>query len=220
MTQMIQPFQRFLHLGLVMLLASQTLIGCASNKKTKTPAELASEANQSTLANEPQSATLNARVQAISRKNRILTLKFPDEKVAKVRCENSVTNFDQIGVGDNVSADFLDDVEVYSPGPNGKPIWDDVKEIKKAPKGTRPGSVILRPYEYTGTVQTIDLNSRRLTLKGIDGKTIRVTGNSQVSRFAEIKPGDKLVARFLDVAKIRVSPPEAGSTANRPARRR
>ena len=195
-------------------------LGCSAKKKVKTPEETASDAALAAAASQPTTASFTARVQAISRKNRILTLKMPEDKLAKVHCAPGVVNFDMIGVGDNITADFDSEVEVYIAAASGKPLWDEVQEIKKAPKGTRPGSAVLRPYEYSGTVQGVDASTRQILMKAMDGKTLKVTAGPMVKRINEIKIGDRLVARFVEATRITVSPPETGSTLYRPARRR
>ena len=194
--------------------------GCASKKppeKAKTPAEIAAENQARNQSVEP---IFEARVQAISRKNRILTLKFNDEKVAKVNAGNSVRNFEAVGVGDSIKARFSDTVEVFVATPQGKPAWEEIKEIKKAPKGTRPGTAIIRPYELSGTVQSVDASSRRLLIKSAQGKLFAVVGRPDIRRFAEIKTGDLVIARLTDVQSLEILPAPKATSAMRPARRR
>lgn len=201
-------------------LAGTLLAGCSSKKTTTaTPQTEVTSPEKPSLAGQVE-GKLTARVQAISRKNRILTLKFPDDKVAKVKVGPEVRNFNEIGVGDTITADFRDEVELYVAGPDGKPAWSEVEEIKRTPKGVKPGAAIIRAYEYSARVIDIDYASRRVTLKGPDGKMMQVTGGPEVKRFNEIKTGDLVVARLKEAIDIKVEPPLQPSSASRPYRRR
>lgn len=204
----------FLILGIV---AQCVLIGCTPpKKKPEVPPSQGSTADLA-VATDP---AFTARVQAISRKNQILTLKFDDEKVAKVHVRNSVRNFGEIGVGDSVTAKFDDEVEIFPVAPTGKPLWNEIQEIKKAPKGTRPGTAIIKPYEFASNVTAIDYQARKVTLKGPEGHPIHVTGKGELARFNEIKVGDAVVARFTEATNIDVTPVARASSALRPSRRR
>ena len=214
------PIRSLFIAGTSALLTGLLITGCGAKKKTA-PAVTGVPAETSKPIMEKEiGAVLTARIQAISRKNRILTLKFPDGKVAKVKCGPSVASFEQIGVGDTITARFHELVEVYIAGPGGQPVWDEVKEIKKSPKGVKPGAAVIRAYEYSGTVDSIDYATRKVVLKGPGGKLIRVTGSPEVRRFNEIKPGDTVVARFVEALDIKIAPPGDASTAMRPSRRR
>lgn len=193
---------------ITLLLTGTLLQGCSSKKKTTGVSQTVTEPAEKPGFAEQSDTVLTARVQAISRKHRILTLKFPDEKVAKIKVGPEVKNFADIGVGDTITAEFRDEVEVFVTGPGGKPIWEEVQEIKKSPKGVKPGTAIIRAYEYSATVVDIDYQTRQVFLKGPGGKRLKVTGGPEVKRFNEIKKGDMVVARLKEAIDIKVSPPE------------
>ncbi len=205
---------------LAILMLSITLgmsAGCSSAKKP--PTTPANSGNSADLA-EASDPLFTARVQAISRKNQILTLKFADEKVAKVKVRGTVRNFSEVGVGDAIKAKFDETVEIFPVAPTGKPLWSEIQEIKKAPKGTRPGTAVVKPYEFSSIVTAIDYQARKVTLKGPEGRPIHVTGRPDLGRFNEIKAGDTVVARFIETTSLEIMPvPRADSTL-RPSRRR
>ncbi len=203
--------------GLAAALAGSLLIGCSSKKTPQAVSQTVVASETKPHYKEQVDTVLSARVQAISRKNRILTLKFPDDKIAKIKVGPEVKNFAEIGVGDTITAEFEDQVEIYVTGPGGKPAWDEVQEIKKAPKGVRPGAAIIRAYEYSASVEEIDYATRKVKLKGPNGKLLQVTAGPEVRRFSEIKKGDMVVARLIEALKIKVSPPEFASSSARPS---
>jgi hypothetical protein len=191
--------------------------GCSTPKKPAAAPETAGNSADLAEASDP---LFTARVQAISRKNQILTLKFADEKVAKVKVHGTVRNFGEVGVGDSIKAQFDDTVEVFPVAPTGKPLWSEIQEIKKAPKGTRPGTPVVKPYEFSSIVTAIDYQARKVTLKGPEGRPIHVTGRSDLSRFNEIKAGDTVVARFTETTSIEIMPTTRANSTLRPSRRR
>lgn len=191
--------------------------GCSSAKKP--PITPANAGNSSDLA-EASDPLFTARVQAISRKNQILTLKFADEKVAKVRVKGTVRNFNEVGVGDAVKAKFDETVEIFPVAATGKPLWSEIQEIKKAPKGTRPGTPVVKPYEFSSIVTAIDYQARKVTLKGPEGRPIHVTGRPELARFNEIKAGDTVVARFTETTSLEIMPIARADSTLRPSRRR
>ena len=205
--------------GLTVLLTLCLGAGCASKSKSTLKTRLP-EDSASTSSPEDRDQRLSARVQAISRKNRILTLKFPDEQVAKIKVANEVRNFDDIGVGDTIKARFKTLVEVFPVNPTGKPLWPEIEEIKKAPKGTKPGTAILRPYEFQGVVTSLDPATRAIGIKGPAGKRVEVTEKPDLTRFNEIKTGDTVVARFVETTAIDITPAARPSTLIRGSRRR
>lgn len=206
-----------LHLLRILLCCLLVLTACGTSKKKDAPPK--SQGNTSDLV-EATDPVFPARVQAISRKKQILTLKLADEKVAKIIVSSSVRNFDDIGVGDNIRVRFDDSVEIFPITPSGKPIWNEIKEIKKAPRGTHPSLTATRPYEFGSKVTAIDYLAKKVTLKGADSHPIRVTATIDPNRFNEIKAGDSVVARFTQATRIEILPPERASSALRPARRR
>jgi len=191
--------------------------GCSSAKKP--PAPPANSGNSADLA-EASDPLFSARVQAISRKNQILTLKFADEKVAKVKVRGTVRNFSEVGVGDGIKAKFDETVEIFPVAPTGKPLWSEIQEIKKAPKGTRPGTPVVKPYEYSSIVTAIDYQARKVTIKGPEGRQIHVKGRPDLARFNDIKAGDTVVARFTETTSLEIMPTTRANSTLRPSRRR
>lgn len=211
-------FRSLIIASTVAVLASSSLTGCSSKKKTTSVGQTASGPADKPSLVEQIDMTLSARVQAISRKNRILTLKFPDDKVAKVKVGPEVRNFNEIGVGDTIKAAFRDQVEIFVVGPGGKPAWEEVEEIKPV-RGAKPGAAIVRAYELSAKVVDIDYQNRKITLKGPQGRLMQFTAKPEIRRFNEIKAGDMVVARLIEAIDIDIQPPQRASSASRPYRR-
>jgi hypothetical protein len=59
----------------------------------------------------------------------------------------------------------------------------------------------------TGTVEAIEASSRAVTLRKPDGTVVTTVAGPDVKRFAELKVGDKVTARFYDNVVVRVKHP-------------
>jgi Cu/Ag efflux protein CusF len=59
----------------------------------------------------------------------------------------------------------------------------------------------------TGTVEAVDAVARTVTLKKPDGTVVTTVAGPDVKRFAEIKIGDKITARYYENVVVRVKRP-------------
>ena len=74
----------------------------------------------------------------------------------------------------------------------------------------------------TGTIEAIEASSRTLTLKKPDGTFTTVTAGPDIKRFAEVKVGDKVTARYYENVVVRLKRPGepdvvSGAKATTPA---
>jgi hypothetical protein len=68
----------------------------------------------------------------------------------------------------------------------------------------------------TAVVEAIDTSTRTITLRRPDGTLVSIVAGPEVKRFAEIKVGDKVTARYYDNVVVRLrrpGDPEVDSTA-------
>jgi hypothetical protein len=64
----------------------------------------------------------------------------------------------------------------------------------------------------TAIVESIDASTRVVTLKKPDGTFVAVTAGPEITRFAEIKVGDKVNARYYENVIVRVKRPGESET--------
>jgi hypothetical protein len=211
--------RHWLILGFTALVAASLLSGCSSSGSRNNPAQ-SQEAEPPVLAAPDQAAgappedrpgglegelaVVTAKVKAIDKKKRVVTLISPDGKVAKVKCGPEVRNFAQIHVGDDVRTTFLETVELFMTGAE-KPTAERATEVERAPLGSKPGFTAVDTVEVIATVVGIDYQNRYVTLKGPEGKVIKVQAGPEVKRLNEIKKGDSVVARLTRAVSIEVT---------------
>ena len=206
------------------LIAGSALIGCAGGKTATVAPQAASSAPVAASATEAKQAVdvaadrpgraegelvvVTATVKAVDKKNRIVTLKYPDGKEVKVKCGPEVRNFPQIRVGDDVTAEFLNTVELFVTAPQGTPTANRSQAMERAPLGSKPGMVAVETVEVTAIVEAIDYKTREVKLRGPEGKVMKVKAGPEVTRFNEVRQGDMVVARLTEAVSIKVSTPK------------
>jgi Cu/Ag efflux protein CusF len=215
-----QDKRHWLILGATALVTASLLSGCSSSGSNDTAKSL--EAEPPTLVAQDQATAtqaqarpgglegelvvITAKVKAIDKKNRVVTLQSPDGKVAKVKCGPEVRNFAQIRVGDEVKTSLLETVELFVTG-NAEPAAERVTGVDREPLGSKPGFTAVEAVEVKAAVVAIDYQTRKVTLKGPEGKVIHVTAGPEVKRLNEVKVGDSVVAHLTRAVSIEVSKP-------------
>ena len=215
--------KQWLILGSTALVTASLLSGCSSSGSkdlssqataTESPASVTQYQAATTQEDgrpggiEGELVTVTAKVKAIDKKNRVVTLESPDGKESKVKCGPEVRNFAQIRVGDEVKSAFLETVELFVTGQD-EPSADRVTEVARAPQGSKPGFAAVDAVEVKASVVAIDYQTREVTLKGPEGKVIKVKAGPEVKRLNEVKTGDTVVARLTRAVSIEVSKPAA-----------
>ncbi len=74
--------------------------------------------------------------------------------------DERVRNFDQIEVGDTVTAQYREATAIFVRPATGAPTADTTGTLQTAPLGQRPSAVATRTNEITATVESIDYPSR------------------------------------------------------------
>ena len=213
--------RHWLILGSTALFTASLLSGCSSSGSKDQPTQSSATAPPPLVSQDQTAATqaqdrpgglegelvvITVTVKAIDKKNRVVTLKSPDGKVAKVKCGPEVRNFAQIHVGDVVKTSLLETVELFVTG-SAEPAAGRVTEVGRAPLGSKPGFAAIDAVEVKASVVAIDYQTRKVTLKGPEGKVIKVTAGPEVKRLNEVKVGDSVVARLTRAVSIEVSKP-------------
>ncbi|HWH71635.1 MAG TPA: hypothetical protein VNT26_19840, partial [Candidatus Sulfotelmatobacter sp.] len=150
-----------------------------------------------------------AKVSAIDKANRKVTLVAPDGTKTTVKAGPEVVNFDQIQVGDQVKATVTEQLVVFvrksseatSEAPSG-----DQTTVALAPVGAKPGVMMADTVEVTGKVTAIDLDHRKATVQFPDGrsKTFKVRDDVDLTKRSV---GEEVVLRSTEAVAIMVEKP-------------
>jgi hypothetical protein len=150
-------------------------------------------------------AKIKATVEAIDESARTVTLKGPKGKLVTLHVDESVTRFDQIEVGDRITAEYYESilVEVYKP--NERPMAESAAAAVAPIEGAKPAGVALVEETMTVTIVAIDRDTPAVTVRTMDGETLsfRVQKKKNIEH---VNVGDQVVVTrtaglVIDVAE-------------------
>ncbi len=203
---------RIIHQNLMrtLLCAALLLAGVSCTKSL--PLLSASKTNANVFA--VTSQKFIASVVAVDTGARTLTLKGDDGRERTFHCGKDMINFDQIKVGDRVSATVTDSLAVFMRKSDQPPLEGEAAAVAIAPQGDMPGVVMantaevrakvlaINPYEDTITIET----PNEMTTLQI-GRDIDHTG---------IRKGDDVTLRVSEALALRVEAAAVESMAGDP----
>jgi len=136
--------------------------------------------------------TVKATVEAIDHTNRVVALKGPEGNIVELSVDESVKRFDNLKVGDTVTASYYESVafDIKKPGtPMGV---DKITTQTGKYTGAKPGGGVTDTTVSTVTIMAIDPSVPAVTIKTSDGeiKNHRVMYPEYLK---DIKVGDVVV---------------------------
>ncbi len=212
---------RFLTVALALTAAGGLLLALGSPAAAQTPSAppAATPPAAKTTESKPgvvyaETTTLHATVEAVDPATREVTLKTSKGKVVTIKAGPEVKNFDQIHVGDVLTARYLESVALVVRKTDAGPGANESRTVEVAPKGHKPAARIVETREVTATVEAIDYATRTVTLRGPEGNARTIKVDPSVKRLNDVKKGDQVVARYTEGLAISVkTPPPAKSGA-------
>ena len=150
---------------------------------------------------------LKATVDAIDYTKRLATLTGPEGNTVTVKVGPQVKNLDQVKAGDQIVVRHYESVALFVRKSGEPPAATEAAAVAVAPKGQKPGGIMVDTVEITAKVEAIDYAKRTVTLKGPEGKTRTIKVDPSVKRFREIKKGDEVVVRHTEALAISVRKP-------------
>ena len=152
-----------------------------------------------------QGASITATVEAIDYDKRTVDLKGPKGKVVTLKVGPEAKNFNQVKVGDRVTAKYFESTAIAVRKASEPPFAEETKAVQRAAPGGKPGGVAVETIEMTAKVEDIDYKARTVTLRGPQ-KTVTLKVDKDVKRFNEVKKGDEIVVRRTEALAVDVKP--------------
>jgi hypothetical protein len=116
--------------------------------------------------------TIKATVEAIDKGNRTLTLKGPKGNLMTLPVDESVQRFDNVKVGDTVTADYYESV-AYDVRKPGSPATPDAAAAKAgALPGEKPAGAVMGMTVTTVTIEAIDPTIPAVSVRTADGNIL------------------------------------------------
>lgn len=148
--------------------------------------------------------TLQGTVEAVDHLARTVTIRGQLGNVMTLDVPVSVARFDQVKVGDTITAYYYDLVNVRLK-PAGEPAVDRIVEPTTTPApGALPGGTIARQRVATATITAWDLATRVVAFTGPRGTSYsrRVADTTDASVLAGLKAGDRVDVTWTEALRL------------------
>jgi len=147
-----------------------------------------------------QTVKVTATVTEIDQVKHKATLLCTDGKRFTVKVGRQAVNFDQVRVGDEVTATLTQKIVVTRDNQETPPGEVSAALVAQAPQGGQPGALVAETTQMTASIVSIDLDKRTATLQFEDGST-RSFARPDVD-LSRLKLGDKYVFRVTESVAI------------------
>ena len=180
-----------------------TLTSCSS---TSTPPPPVGSAMESYRKGVPggvvvQTVKVTATVTGIDQAKRKATLLGADGKKFTVKVGREAVNFDQVRVGDQVTATITQKV-VVSLADKDPPSGEGAAAgVARAPKGDQPGGVAAETIQVTAKIVALDLEKHTTTLRFENGSTETFPARADVD-LSRHQVGEQLLFRVTEMIAI------------------
>ena len=151
--------------------------------------------------------TVSGSVEAIDHPSRVLTIKSDkDGEFVTLDIPASAKRFDEVKVGDKVTARYYDNVTVRLKKPGEKTV--NAGEAAVTPgSGAKPSGTVAKQRTMTATVEAIDPNVPSITFKGPKGwKYSRRVLDKEALK--QVKVGDQVDFTWTEAVTLDVTTPK------------
>ena len=148
--------------------------------------------------------TATATVEAIDLDNRVVTLRDADGNVFDLAVGSEVKNLPQVKVGDKVTATYYEAIsaKVYKSGE--APESSSASEsLTRAKLGEKPAGEVRTSVTAKATVTAIDTKTNEVTLKGMDGKSVKVLVEDP-ENLKGVEVGDEVLITYEQALAVSV----------------
>jgi hypothetical protein len=151
--------------------------------------------------------TLTATIEAIERATRSVTLKDPDGTLTTITVPAEVTRFNELKVGDTITAKYYENVVLRKKAPGEKDAVDTMNSAVTKGKGTRPGTTAASQRTITATITAIDPKIPSITLSGPNNWSYssRVVDRDALK---QVKVGDRLDITWTEAVMLSAEAPK------------
>ena len=169
---------------------------------------------------------VTAKVDAVDKKDRLITMTGPQGNTVVVQAGPKVKNFDQIKAGDDIVASYYEEISVVvTQSDDGPPATDQEGfaasegayaappasvEVDAgaavAAKGAEPGAAAGEVVTIETTIEAVEYDTRIVTLAGQNGLSRRVKVGPEVE-IEQLKTGDGVTIQITQAVAVDVQLP-------------
>ncbi|ODV42299.1 hypothetical protein AWV79_28605 [Cupriavidus sp. UYMMa02A] len=146
-----------------------------------------------------------ATITAIDAATRTVSLKNKQGKVTDVQIGDEVRNFDQLRVGDVVTAEYKEALSVNLTRQTGMRSSTERQVEDRAEPGAKPGGMVGREVTVTADVVSVNTKTGKVTLKGPKGRMVDLHVEDP-QQLKGIRKGDQVQAVYTEALAVSVTP--------------
>lgn len=153
--------------------------------------------------------SITATVSGIDKSERFVTLRGPKGNEVTIEAGPEVKNFDQLRVGDQVTATYQSAAALeILPADSGAPGVETTEGTSAAPRGAKPGMEGQQSVTVTSKLTAIDMKKHTVTLLGPDGKSrvITVRDPARQAKMSGLKVGQLVRITYVEAVAVQVTP--------------
>jgi hypothetical protein len=146
--------------------------------------------------------SVSATVTKVDPGKRKLSIDLDDGKHKTLKVDKSVRNIDQIKVGDKLKLSYAEEMLVEI-GKSKEPVGAErAGLVAIAPKGAKPGSLMVETTSMTGKVLAVDPAKHHLTIQDTDGKEKKLKISKKAKNLDMLKPGETIEITMTEALAI------------------
>jgi Cu/Ag efflux protein CusF len=137
-----------------------------------------------------QEAEAVVTVTKVDKEARSVTFRGPRGNLGTLDVPKESQNFDQVKVGQQYKMKYVEAVAVDI-RKGGVPSAAAAQEVKLAPKGSKPGGVVVRTVQLAGVIDAVDYKDRYIAVRGPKGNVMPLKVGSDIN-MEQLAAGDKI----------------------------
>lgn len=143
-------------------------------------------------------------VTKVDKATRTVTFRGPKGNVATLTVPPEAQNLDQVKPGQQYKMKYVESVAVEI-RKGGAPAAASEQQVKLAPKGAKPGGVIVRTQQIAGVLDDVDYAKRYVSVRGPKGTVLPFKVADDVP-LDELKAGDSIAVTYTAALTIEMKP--------------
>jgi Cu/Ag efflux protein CusF len=149
---------------------------------------------------------LTGTVKAVDLEKKTVTVEGSGGRVETIDAKDA-RNLEQVKVGDKVTVRYTQALAVFVTKGDEPPSTSEKQTVQLAPKGEKPGGVVARTIQLTGTVQSVDARKRMVDVRVPAGDVRSFKVDPRVKNLSQVKKGDQVVLRYTESVALSVVKP-------------
>ena len=139
----------------------------------------------------------------VDRLKRTVIVRGPEGREVSIKVPPEAQNLDQVQPGSRFRVRYLESVAV-SIRKGGAASSSAGRSVALAPKGDVPGGMVVNMLQIAGVVESIDYGSRKLSVRGPEGRVLNITAGDDVQGLEQIQTGDSISVEYTESLAMRM----------------